>query len=91
MVLYGIYRGVNIFLQIIEIIVVVYCLLSWFASPFSKVMQFLSRIVDPILSPIRRVIFSIFPRLPIDLSPVVLFLLISVVRNLVTRLLYLFL
>lgn len=89
-VAYGIYQGVNIFLQIIEIVLVVYCLLSWFVSPLNRVMQFLARLMDPLLAPIRRVLFSIFPRLPIDLSVLVLFLLISLVRSLAGRILMLF-
>lgn len=91
MVVYSIYQGVNIFLQIIELILLVYCIMSWFVSPFNRLMQALSRILDPLLSPIRRVLYSIFPRLPIDLSVLVLFFLISMVRNLVSRLLFMFL
>ena len=87
---YTIYRGVSMFLQVIEIGLLIYCVLSWIVPPTNRIMATLSRIFDPILAPIRRVLFRIFPRLPIDLSVFVLFILISVVRNLLLRILLLF-
>lgn len=40
--------------SITEGVLLVYCVLTWFVSPASRVMQILSGIIDPMLMPIRR-------------------------------------
>lgn len=89
MVLYGIFRGISIFLQIIYYALLVYCLLSWILPPYNKVMMFLSRFVDPLLRPIRTLLFRIFPRMPLDFSALVLFFLLNILQRLVWQLYYL--
>lgn len=86
MALYGIFRGVSIFLQIIYYALLVYCLMSWILPPYNKVMMFLSRFVDPLLRPIRNVLFRIFPRMPLDFSALVLFFLLNIANSLLWQL-----
>lgn len=89
MALYGIFRGISMFLQVIYYALLVYCLLSWILPPYNKVMATLSRIVDPLLRPIRAVLFRIFPRMPLDFSALVLFFLLNIVNRLLWQLYYL--
>lgn len=88
MALYGVFRGISMFLQVIYYALLVYCILSWILPPYNRVMMFLGRITNPLLQPIRNVLFRIFPRLPLDLSALVLFFLLNIVNSLLWRVYY---
>ncbi len=45
------------FFNLLRLVLVVYCVAGWFADPHSKLMHTLTRITDPILAPIRHVLF----------------------------------
>lgn len=45
------------FLRLLQGVLLVYCVLSWFVDPHSGVMRFLTRVTDPILQPIRMLLF----------------------------------
>jgi YggT family protein len=68
--------------QILIILVIADVVLSYFMSPFHPIRLFISRIVSPMLSPIRRIIP---PIQMIDLSPLVLIILIQVITSLLVR------
>ena len=65
-----------------------YCVLSWFLTPQSKLMRFLQALVDPLLAPIRALLDRIFhvrrSMLRMDFSPLVLYFILQ----LLIRLLY---
>lgn len=86
MALYGVFRGISMFLQIIYYALFAYCILSWILPPYNRVMMFLGRVMNPLLAPIRRVMFRIFPHMRIDFSALVLSLLLAVVQQLLWRL-----
>lgn len=65
-------------------IVIINAVLSFFLAPYHPLRQALDRIVEPMLSPIRRVIP---PAGMFDFSPLVLIILLRVLGNLVTSLL----
>jgi len=76
---------INLAANILEVLVVVDAVVSFFLSPLHPFRQTLDRIVDPLLAPIRRVV----PPLGMfDLSPIVLIFLIEIVRGVLLRLLY---
>jgi YggT family protein len=68
--------------QILIILVIADVVLSYFMSPYHPIRLFISRIVSPMLSPIRRIVP---PIQMIDLSPLVLIILIQVVTSLLVR------
>ena len=70
--------------QAIVIIVLIDVVLTYFMSPYHPIRQFLDRIVNPMLDPIRRVVP---PLGGLDFSPIVLIILVQVVASLLTRLL----
>ncbi len=71
-------------IQFITILVIVQVILSYFMSPFHPIRQFVDRIVEPMLRPIRRLL----PQTGmIDFSPVVLIILLQVIDLLLRNLL----
>lgn len=87
--LYGIIQGIRYFLQIASYVLLAYCLLSWILPPYHKIMQFLARLVDPLLRPIRNLLFRLFPRMPLDFSAMAAFFVLRLLDQLVVRLYYL--
>jgi YggT family protein len=73
---------VTALLDLYLILILVRALMSWFVrDPRNKVYQFLARITEPVLSPIRR----IMPRMAVDLSPVVAMLLIQILISIIKK------
>jgi len=70
---------VQIVASIFSLLLIVDILLSYFLSPFNSVRMVLDRIVQPVLTPIRRIVP---PIAMIDFSPVILLILIQLVENL---------
>ena len=73
-------------LHLYVIIIVVRILFTWIPvnpwSNFAKVVRVLSRITDPVLNPLRRVIPPLrFGGMGIDLSPMILVLVLSLIAN----------
>jgi len=65
---------------LMNLIILVDIVVSFFLSPFHPVRNFLDKIVNPLLSPIRR----IMPRTGMfDFSPIILILLLQVIEYLV--------
>lgn len=78
---------VNLVGMILTLIVILYVLLGYFIAPTSSIMQILTRIVEPVLNPIRR---TVKPIAGLDLAPLVLILLIYAVEWILTRMLGMF-
>ena len=73
-------------LRIYELLFIVRAILSWIPpAQGSGFSYFLHSVTEPILAPIRAVLFKIpfFARLPIDMSLLVAYLLIDVLRAVV--------
>ena len=81
-------RNVVIFLlQLLQIVLVVYCVLSWFADPNGHVAQLFARAAEPVLRPVR----SLLSRGARDrryeaFAPVIAVLLIQLLSGLLRRL-----
>ncbi len=73
-----------IVIRTIDVILLVYVLVSWFVSPYHPLRQGLSRIVEPFLAPIR----NILPQTGMmDFSPIVLFIILFILESLILSLL----
>jgi YggT family protein len=69
---------INWIIELITILVIMQVILSYFMSPFHPVRQFIDRIVEPMLRPIRRLL----PQTGmIDFSPLVLIILLQVLNG----------
>jgi YggT family protein len=70
---------------ILVLMVLVSVILSYFMDPYHPVRRFLDSIVEPMLAPIRRIVPLVGM---LDFSPLILIVLIQLIGNLLTRLLY---
>ncbi|OGO34094.1 MAG: hypothetical protein A2W35_14190 [Chloroflexi bacterium RBG_16_57_11] len=71
-------------IRILILLVIVQAVLSYFMSPFDPIQQRIDRVVEPLLSPIRRVVPPVGR---FDFSPIVLIVLLQLIDILLTRLL----
>ena len=77
---------VSLVFNILYFLLVIRIILSWLnPDPYNEIVQIIYRVSDPILAPFRR--------LPLqtggmDFSPIVAFLVLSVLRNFVVNVLY---
>lgn len=68
----------GIVLNVLYWLILVRALVSWVnPDPFNPVVQFLERTTEPMLAPIRRLL----PVMPMDLSPLVVFLIIVFLQH----------
>ncbi len=76
----------QMFFQVYTLILIVRVLITWVnPDPFNPVVQFLSRVTDPVLEPLRRVIP---PLGPIDISPIVALLILQALQHFLVRTLW---
>ncbi len=76
-------KSFQIFFEVLSFIVIIDVLISYFLSPYNSVRVFFDRLVEPLLSPIRRVMPSIAG---LDFSPLVLIILLSILESVVVSL-----
>ena len=78
--------ALSCFLQILSWLILIKCIFSWIPDiRGTKVDKTLNNIVEPILSPVRNLMnrSSLFAGLPIDFSPVIVFLIIDVIASII--------
>ena len=76
---------ISIVAQLLVLLVFISVILSYFMDPYHPIRRGVDNIVEPMLSPIRRVIPSVGM---LDFSPLVLILLIQLVKSLLVSLLF---
>lgn len=76
--------AVNVFFQALIIIVIIDAILSFFLSPYQAIRRIFDQIVQPLLTPIRRIVP---PFQNIDFSPLILIVLIQLLNALLVRIL----
>jgi YggT family protein len=75
--------------RIYEVIIIIRVLFSWIrVDPYHPVAQWVYRLTEPLLDPIRRVLPT--AQIGIDFSPLVLLLAMEFLQRLLLRLLYSF-
>jgi|CXWL01.1.fsa_nt_gi YggT family protein len=75
-------QGVDAFLGFMSLLIIIRALISWVnPDPYNPIVQFLTRATDPILNPIRRLL----PVMPIDISPILAYFLIGLVKSFLVR------
>jgi YggT family protein len=70
--------------QILILLVILSVILSYFMDPYHPLRRGLDRIVEPMLTPIRRVVPLVGM---LDFSPLVLIILIQIIASLIIRIL----
>lgn len=67
-------------------VLLVYCVMTWFVSPYSRVMRLLGEVFEPMLMPIRRTLMRISGASRLDFSPYILMLLLQLAQSFFYRL-----
>ena len=76
---------VNIVLTALYWLILFRAIISWVSpDPFNPIVQFLHRVTEPILEPIRHLL----PSMPIDLSPLIAFFGIIFLQQFLVKTLY---
>ena len=75
---------INAISQLLVLLVIVSVILSYFMDPYHPVRRAIDGVVEPMLSPIRRVVPLVGM---IDFSPLVLIILIQLLSNIIIRVL----
>jgi YggT family protein len=74
---------ISLVANILTILIFVWVISSWILAPYHPVREALDRIVEPLLTPIRRLI----PQTgPVDFSPMILIILIILLEQVLYRL-----
>ena len=75
----------NVVLTIMYWLILFRALISWVSpDPFNPIVQFLHRVTEPVLEPLRRLL----PSMPLDISPILAFLAIIFLRSFLVRTLH---
>ena len=78
-------KAVDLGLSIFYWLILVRALSSWLnPDPLNPIVQFLERTTEPVLAPIRRIL----PRLAIDISPIIAFLIVIFLKHFLVATLY---
>jgi len=77
MVIYYIIQVIYWIARILSLLVIVHVVLTYFVSPYHPVREFIDRIVEPMLMPIRRLLPT-FQN--VDFSPFVLLIIIQLIQ-----------
>lgn len=90
MTLYAIFKAATLFLRVIEIAILVYCVMSWFVRSSNPVFRWLHGFISPFVMPFRRISMWIIQksRIPFDLSFWLAIIAIDIVKNVLWRIYY---
>ena len=76
------------FLNVLSWLIVIQCLMSWFpGARYSKGYEMISMFTEPLVGPIRNVLFR-YIDIPIDFSPVVAIFAISMMQKIIAMFLF---
>lgn len=86
-------RIVTIAYEVYFVILLIRIIMSWIRfNPYSKFFRIIFDLTEPLLGPIRKLIFKLFRsagNIGLDFSPIILLLLLSLVRQILVYLIYL--
>lgn len=75
-------------LNLLTWLILIQCLMSWFpGARYSKAYEILSMFTEPLVGPIREVLFR-YIDIPIDFSPIIAFFVISMAQRLIYSLVW---
>ena len=82
-----VFTALHYAIEVFSGVIILSSILSWFLSPFHPIRQFLNRLVDPLLSPFRRLLDRLMPSggIQLDLSPLLAVLALQLLSLLLMR------
>ncbi len=77
-------------LRIYKLLIFIQCILSWFPVPSNAVTDFIYRVTEPAMRPVRMLTERLMGgrSMPVDFSPIILFLIIQMVIEPLIRILF---
>lgn len=77
-------RIINFALELFDLALLIYVIISWLKPASNQWIELLRRIVEPVLTPIRRILVAKLPARwqIVDWSPVAAWLLIAIIQRL---------
>jgi YggT family protein len=81
-------RFIDFVVNIYTFLIIVRAIISWVnPDPYNPIVRTLDRLTEPVLGPIRKVMWRISGNLPIDFSPIIAIFLIQLAGRLLVRIL----
>lgn len=83
-------QAVRYFFQFIQLLIIVRIVLSWVpnVNMYSPPVRFIYDATEPIMKPVRELMFRLINTGPIDFSPIIVFFLLQVVESAIIRILF---
>ena len=89
LVYYELLVGVDTFLNLLSLVLIVYAVMTWFMPPNKRIYRFFALIADFVITPFRPVSAWLIGRgLRFDVSVILALFCIRIVRNLLYRLMW---
>jgi YggT family protein len=86
-IIFGIAKVLDVVLNIYMWVIIIRALISWVnPDPYNPIVQFLQRITEPVLRPLRRILPTY--RLGLDVSPIIAILIIMFLQYALVNTLY---
>jgi YggT family protein len=84
-------RLINFVINIYTFLIVIRAIISWVnRDPYNPVVRMLDKFTEPILYPIRKLLWRVTGNMPIDFSPLIAIVLLRIVGSFLVRILYSF-
>jgi len=81
-------RLIKFVINIYTFLIVIRAIISWVnPDPYNPVVRMLDKFTEPILYPIRKVLWRVTGNLPIDFSPLIAIVLLQIVGSFLVRML----
>ncbi|SHH11763.1 YggT family protein [Tepidibacter thalassicus] len=81
-------RALGYFVEFLELMILIRVIMSWIPNArYSRFYDTIYSITEPILEPIRELMFRYFNTGPIDISPIIAYFLIKIVYLILVRIL----
>lgn len=83
--MYTILIIVNKLVEIFNILLLIRVVLSWLPMGQNALTRAVYSVTEPILEPIRRTTYPLLGNIPLDISPIIAYFLMQLIRNIVFR------
>lgn len=83
--MYTILIIVNKLIEVFNILLLIRVVLSWLPMGQNALTRAVYSVTEPILEPIRRTTYPLLGNIPLDISPIIAYFLMQLIRNIVFR------
>ena len=83
--MYTILIIVNKSVEVFNILLLIRVVLSWLPMGQNALTRAVYSVTEPILEPIRRTTYPLLGNIPLDISPIIAYFLMQLIRNIVFR------